>query len=129
MSRANHFGRLTKKLQIILIPAEHEVSASAFETVRHLSDTETCAPECRTVILSFHVFPKGRIPTAGRRLLVLIVSFVGEDLIASFVSIETERSATENLVGTHEFNHLQRGSDISLFHIVKSFEVINLFTL
>ena len=110
-----------------MIPAEHEVSASAFETVRHLSDTETCAPECRTVILSFHVSPKGRIPTAGRRLLVLIVSFVGEDLIASFFR-DKKRSA-ENLVGAHEFNHLQRGFDISLFHIVKSFEVINLFTL
>ena len=59
----------------------------------------------------------------------MIVSFVGEELIAFFVSIETERSASENLVGTHEFNHLQRGFDISLFHIVKSFEVINLFTL
>ena len=111
-----------------MIPAEHEVSASAFETVRHLSDTETCAPEYRTVILSFHVSPKGRIPTAGRRLLVLIVPLVGEEAIACFF-IDTERSASENLVGTHEFNHLQRGFDISLFHIVKSFEVINLFTL
>ena len=57
----------------------------------------------------------------------MIVSFVGEDLIASFFR-DNKRSA-ENLVGTHEFNHLQRGFDISLFHIVKSFEVINLFTL
>ena len=78
--------------------------------------------------MSFHVSPKGRIPTAGRRLLVLIVSFVGEELIAC-IFIETHRIASENLVGTHEFNHLQRGLDISLFHIVKSFEVINLFTL